>query len=225
MGKKFKLIVAKRLRLYLVGLFRTRLSHIHNCWIIWFLFCWVSATGLFGCAALKEVREMENVTGPCKVACNEAACKHAECLGFAASGQGGGCSYTRAKYATCMKRCTQLAGRWEVATGKDKGAVFVFLKSGYADIIRSGKSIKEDIPKEAGDLRYSANTSKYPHELDINVVSNNGRMYIALKGIFEFIDNNQIRFRSFVNEERPSGFVSNEDYNTLILKRLPKNSE
>ncbi len=70
--------------------------------------CWIFLFGLFGCAALNEVNDMESVTGPCKVECNEKACKHADCLGFNA-GLGRNtyqaCIGTRSRYAECMRKC------------------------------------------------------------------------------------------------------------------------
>jgi len=112
MDKEIKCGRIKEFRQHFAGSVRTMQTNIRNHGVVIFLICWVPLTGFFGCAALKEVREMESVTGPCKVECHEEAMEHADCLGYsaglAASGAGGGaCFDTRARYAECMKKCTR----------------------------------------------------------------------------------------------------------------------
>ncbi|GEM_PF-4009809 len=116
MDQEVKWVVVKKWR-HFVHPVRTIQTKLRNRGIAIFLFCWVVMAGLYGCAALKEVREMESVTGPCKLECYEEGNKHANCLGYnsglAASGAGGGaCTQTRARYVECMNKCRLHHASW-----------------------------------------------------------------------------------------------------------------
>jgi hypothetical protein len=127
------------------------------------------------------------------------------------------CAADPARPVTQPKNSFQLVGRWVGMSQGEKGS-FVFSADGRADIIIGGDSLRSKFGNQ-GTIRYVADQTKTPKEIDLIVVSNSGTELARIRMIFEVIEPRTIRVRSSFDDVRPSGFDSTPSEDTIVLYR------
>lgn len=100
-------------------------------------------------------------------------------------------------------------GLWEDIGATDKKTVIVFRENGTGTI---------SFDYQVSDLKYVIDYSKKPVWLDL-IYSREGKPYRA-KMIVQFLDNNQLKWRTFFNEKRPTEFIPEDSDNTITLSRV-----
>jgi len=100
-------------------------------------------------------------------------------------------------------------GEW---AGVDSGgikAVIVFKENGIGMI---------SFNSQVSDFKYVVDYAKKPIWLDL-IYSREGKPYRA-KLIVKFMDTNELKWRTFFNDTRPTEFISDDPKNTMILTRV-----
>lgn len=96
---------------------------------------------------------------------------------------------------------------------------FATVEVGYQKIGGRGENI-------GSALKYEIDYSKYPIPLDLihfNKVENRLTSKIAM--IIDFIDNDNIKIRTFMTNERPTEFKEKDHVNTVVLAREKEDAE
>ena len=100
-------------------------------------------------------------------------------------------------------------GVWEDIGAADKKTVIFFREDGTGSI---------SFDYQDSDFEYVFYYSKKPVWLDL-IYSREGKPYRA-KIIVKFLDNNQLKWRTFYNDKRPTEFIPKDPDNTIILNRV-----
>ena len=100
-------------------------------------------------------------------------------------------------------------GLWEDTGAADKKTVIVFREDGTGNIA---------FDYQGSDFKYVIDYSKKPVWLDL-IYSREGKPYRA-KMIIQFLDNNQLKWRTFFNDKRPTEFTPKDPDSTIILNRV-----
>lgn len=100
-------------------------------------------------------------------------------------------------------------GLWEDIGAADKKTVIVFREDGTGNI---------SFDYQDSDFEYVIDYSKKPVWLDL-IYSREDNPYRA-KMIIQFLDNNQLKWRTFFNDKRPTEFTPKDPDNTIILNRV-----
>ncbi len=100
-------------------------------------------------------------------------------------------------------------GLWKDIGAADKQTAIVFREDGTGNI---------SFDYQDSDFKYVIDYSKKPVWLDL-IYSREGKPYRA-KMIVQFLDNNQLKWRTFFNEKRPTEFIPKDPDNTITLNRV-----
>jgi len=99
-------------------------------------------------------------------------------------------------------------GKWSSKDPEDKKATLILKEDGTGSIA-FGNNIN--------NFSYIIDYTKNPLWLDL-IYIRNGKPFRA-KLIVKFLDNNEMKLRSFFNEQRPKKFLEKDPKRALILKR------
>ena len=102
-----------------------------------------------------------------------------------------------------------LLGKWEGKDSRSEVGGLVFLKNNNAVLTFHGNY--------SPAMNYTADFTANPVKIDLVVQNPRGRMNI--KGLLQFIDNNTIKFQVFPSGNRPNNFDPMYPQNIVILKR------
>lgn len=111
-----------------------------------------------------------------------------------------------------------LVGKWQGLSKGDLGA-FVFMPDGKVDVIKNGKSLRDDL-QNGEDSLYVVDTSKNPMHLDIIILNSSGKERGRLKAIFEYISSKSIRVRLSFDGIRPDNFLNSTEEDTIVLDKV-----
>ena len=117
-------------------------------------------------------------------------------------------------------------GRWTIGKNALGLESITFLEQGKADIVRSGKSLRD---QSRGLLTYGVEyPDRVPVCMEIRIAAGTTEE-LRVKCIFSFLSDNQLKIRAFVGDSEtpfPDGFLENDDDpDTFLLTRIQKPAE
>ncbi|OHD64502.1 MAG: hypothetical protein A2176_02595 [Spirochaetes bacterium RBG_13_51_14] len=113
-----------------------------------------------------------------------------------------------------------LVGVWEGIDRTGCLGSFHFYENGRVILVIDGRSLGGSESNGLGTLRYSADYSKNPIELDIIGVDSDGIEHGRILMIVHFLSRDQIKIRTFFNEIRPENFDNENIDDTILLDRV-----
>lgn len=112
-----------------------------------------------------------------------------------------------------------LIGRWEGVDRTGKPGAFQFFQDGSVILIIDGKPLGGPDSTAMGQLKFTADYTKDPIELDIIGIDTTGAERGKILMIVKFMSNDRIKIRTNFNEERPRNFDEETIDDTIILDR------
>ncbi len=110
-----------------------------------------------------------------------------------------------------------IVGKW-TGTSKGRSGSFIFYQDRRADIISAGRSAFADI-RGKGFILFELDRTKFPNELDIVIYDKSKKEKGRIPMIFEILNSNKMRIRTFFTKKRPAEFVPGDDENTITVFR------
>jgi hypothetical protein len=114
-----------------------------------------------------------------------------------------------------------LIGEWTGSDNKNQQGGFIFNKNGDAYFISDGQKFGGSDGNWT--LKYQLDLSQKPIHLDFIGVDENGNTIREMLSIIEFISPDEIKVRTYFNEERPIDFledgIEEEDQSTINLSK------
>jgi len=112
-----------------------------------------------------------------------------------------------------------LIGKWEGMDRTGKPGAFQFFKDGSIILIIDGKPLGGPDSNGLGRLRFAADYSKDPIELDIIGIDPSGVERGKILMIVKFLSPDKIKIRTHFNDARPQNFDEETIDDTIILDR------
>jgi hypothetical protein len=112
-----------------------------------------------------------------------------------------------------------VVGKWR---GSSDGDVLELIleADGKVDMTIKGQSFKKEVIQNRRDIIYTADLSTSPMRLDFTSMNAAGEEIGQMKMIFKFSNKNTIKLRTYFNNDRPDGFLTDSDANTIILQKV-----
>jgi hypothetical protein len=112
-----------------------------------------------------------------------------------------------------------LTGRWEGIDRTGKPGAFHFFQNGSVILIIDGKPLGGPDSTAMGQLKFTADYTKDPIELDIIGIDSTGAERGKILMIVKFMSNDRIKIRTNFNDERPGNFDEETIDDTILLDR------
>ncbi|HNW28952.1 MAG TPA: hypothetical protein PKN50_10780 [Spirochaetota bacterium] len=112
-----------------------------------------------------------------------------------------------------------LVGKWEGVDRTGKPGAFHFFEDGSVILVIDGKPLGGPDSSGIGRLRYNADYTKDPIELDIIGIDSNGVERGKILMIVKFISPDKIKIRTHFNDARPQNFDEETIDDTILLDR------
>ncbi len=112
-----------------------------------------------------------------------------------------------------------LLGRWEGIDRTGKQGAFQFFENGEVILIIDGKPLGGIDSSGMGRLKYTADYTKDPIELDIIGIDSSGAVRGKILMIVKFMSKDRIKIRTHFDDARPQNFDEETIDDTIILDR------
>ncbi len=126
------------------------------------------------------------------------------------------CSTGTIKSATTS---TTLIGKWEGVDRTGKPGAFQFFEDGSVILIIDGKPLGGPDSGGIGQLKFTADYTKDPIELDIIGIDATGAERGKILMIVRFVSKDKIKIRTHFNDARPQNFDEETIDDTILLDR------
>ena len=120
---------------------------------------------------------------------------------------------------TVIKPAHSLIGKWEGMDRTGKPGAFQFFENGSVFLIIDGKSLGGPDSSSIGQLKFTADYSKDPIELDIIGIDPSGAERGKILMIVKFVSGDKIKIRTYFNDARPQNFDEETIDDTIHLDR------
>lgn len=120
---------------------------------------------------------------------------------------------------TAVTPSATLVGKWEGIDRTGKPGAFHFFEDGTVILVIDGKALGGPDSSGIGRLRYNADYTRDPIELDIVGIDSSGAEGGKILMIVKFVSKDRIKIRTHFNDTRPSNFDEETIDDTILLDR------